>query len=137
MPKTIGENIKDERLRRNWSVEYLGNEADISGATISRIENNQQYPRVKTLRKIEKAFEKSENYFYPGKTEENKDPLENIIIFGRRRRDHDPKFSEAIGLLEEIYDYGKDTQIFNETFVILESFKNLLKKNPRKKIRGK
>jgi len=43
--------------------------------------------------------------------------IKNNIIPIRRRRDMDPKFAQAVALLEEIYDIGKKSLILDQVIV--------------------
>jgi hypothetical protein len=46
----------------------------------------------------------------------------------------DPKFAQAVALLEEIYDIGKESHILDQTIVVIEQFLVLLKENKKRKI---
>lgn len=56
----IGEIVRRERERRGWSIDDLvGHLGEIKGgdrASVSKIENNQRWPRPATLEAIAKAF---------------------------------------------------------------------------------
>jgi len=58
----------------------------------------------------------------------------NNVIPLRRRRDMDPKFAQAVALLEDIYDIGKESLILDQIIVIIEQFLVLLKENKKRKI---
>ena len=53
---TIGERLKEERLRNGWSQKDLARESKTNVDTISGIETGQHEPRPSTLRKLAKAL---------------------------------------------------------------------------------
>jgi transcriptional regulator with XRE-family HTH domain len=86
-----------------------------TGATISRIESDKQFPRKKTLKNIAKALSVSETYFYPSENvfrkspsgaEENKKSLNNNNV---------RRFDDYVLKKDERYKKGKEYlyQIFN------------------------
>jgi transcriptional regulator with XRE-family HTH domain len=57
MPKkTIGQKIKDLRLRSGLSQDDLANVSELSSRTIQRIENGETVPRGDSLKRISKAL---------------------------------------------------------------------------------
>jgi len=58
MTKTtnIGRTIKDARTRADKTLEQLGYEADLTAATISRIESGKHSPTLRTLEQIARAL---------------------------------------------------------------------------------
>ena len=61
---TIGEQIKELREKNNVSQEQLADAVDVSRQTVSRWENNENYPGVKKIRKMTLFFKLPENYFF-------------------------------------------------------------------------
>lgn len=53
---TIGERLREERLRNGWSQKDLARESKINVDTISGIETGQHEPRPSTLTKLAKAL---------------------------------------------------------------------------------
>ena len=53
----IGERLKRQRTRRALTQEELAKGADLSTATVARIERNEIEPRMSTLRKLALALE--------------------------------------------------------------------------------
>jgi len=58
MTKTpsVGRTIKDARTRAGKTLEQLGYEADLTAATVSRIESGKHSPTLRTLEQIAKAL---------------------------------------------------------------------------------
>lgn len=54
---TIGERLKEERLRNGWSQKDLAQESKTNVDTISGIETGQHEPRPSTLRKLAQALD--------------------------------------------------------------------------------
>lgn len=59
MPNNIGQKIKELRLKRGWSQEYLANKIGIGQQYISKYESGKMYPSLKTLLKLADVFEVS------------------------------------------------------------------------------
>lgn len=57
--KLLGDNIKRNRIKKNFSQEYLGELIGMSRMQINRIENGAAYPTTKNLFKISTALELS------------------------------------------------------------------------------
>lgn len=53
---TIGEKIKEIRVRHGWSQRQLGHYAGISGSYITQIESGRSQPSIKALAKIAEAL---------------------------------------------------------------------------------
>lgn len=52
----IGEKIKKERLKREWTQEQLGNELNVSRSAVSSWEVGRNYPDLETIVKISDLF---------------------------------------------------------------------------------
>lgn len=53
----IGQIIRLERMRRNWSLRELAQRANLGHTTIRQIENGQSSPETQTLQKIAGALD--------------------------------------------------------------------------------
>lgn len=49
--------IKQERLRRNWTQEYVAQQINLTRTAVHDIENGKQLPSYKILVKLEDLFE--------------------------------------------------------------------------------
>lgn len=54
--RTLGDVIRRERLRHNWSQEELAERIDVDQSRISSWETGKHIPRLGTLLKLEEAF---------------------------------------------------------------------------------
>jgi transcriptional regulator with XRE-family HTH domain len=52
----VGERIREERLRRGWSLRQLARDVGVSASLISQIENDRSRPSVSTLYAITQAL---------------------------------------------------------------------------------
>jgi transcriptional regulator with XRE-family HTH domain len=52
----IGDNLKRQRIRKALTQEELARRAELTTATVARIERNETEPRMSTLRKLAKAL---------------------------------------------------------------------------------
>jgi transcriptional regulator with XRE-family HTH domain len=60
MPATmvhIGQRLKQQRMRRALTQAELAERADVTTATVARIERDEIEPRMTTLRKLAQALE--------------------------------------------------------------------------------
>src|SRR5262245_38245580 len=60
---TIGPKVKALRLQNGYSLQALADRADVSAATIHKIEQNGMVPTITTLLKIAVAFESPISHF--------------------------------------------------------------------------
>jgi len=54
--ESFGKRLKQYRLEREWTIEHIAGLTRMSGAAISRIENEKVVPRDLTTHKIGKAL---------------------------------------------------------------------------------
>lgn len=54
--KKLGKRIKEIRLQRSLSQEYVANKLDINPSNYSRIETGYSYPKAETLQKLCQAL---------------------------------------------------------------------------------
>jgi transcriptional regulator with XRE-family HTH domain len=112
----------------------LSRKAGVSTNVICSVINGRRTASEKTKNKIANALGYTYDEFLTfGRGYEIKN--NNVIPF-RRRRDMDPKFTQAIAVLEEIYDLGKESHILDQVIVIIEQFLVLLKENKKRKSLG-
>jgi transcriptional regulator with XRE-family HTH domain len=52
----IGDNLKRQRIRKALTQEELARRAELTTASVARIERNETEPRMSTLRKLAKAL---------------------------------------------------------------------------------
>jgi len=55
-PKKFGKIIREMRLERTWTQDYLAAELDVDAAYISRIERGLKNPSLETILKLANAF---------------------------------------------------------------------------------
>ncbi|HTY72379.1 MAG TPA: cupin domain-containing protein [Actinomycetes bacterium] len=60
---SIGPKVKSLRLQNGYSLQALADRADVSAATIHKIEQNGMVPTITTLLKIAVAFDQPISYF--------------------------------------------------------------------------
>ena len=60
----LGENVKNLRLARNLSQEYLAEDAKISQTSIARIERGKLNTSISTLYALMKALQAEANEFF-------------------------------------------------------------------------
>lgn len=53
---TVGERIREERLERSWSQEYLAGRAGVHPTEISRLERDIRQPRLNTVLLVARGF---------------------------------------------------------------------------------
>ena len=117
---TLGERIRKAREERGWSVEYLGNGANLSGATISRLENNMQFPREKTLKNLARVLEKPESYFFSSEIEEET----RVVKFNHWDYDKNSKHKKGVNLIKDIFN-SKNEALIDYVLWNLEHLANL------------
>ena len=57
-------NIKREREKRGWSLEYVGGRVGITKQSLSAIENGDTDPSYKVLCSLEKLFNRSHRFLF-------------------------------------------------------------------------
>ena len=72
--KKIGNQIANERTKKNWSAKELANRLGVSRNTIVNWEKGESEPKASELKKLSKLFSVSYEYLIDGK-ESNKLPL--------------------------------------------------------------
>lgn len=55
--KNFGENVRKIRLKKQWSMEYLANQANVELSQIYRIEKGKINPKLTTILTLCKALE--------------------------------------------------------------------------------
>ncbi len=53
---TLGQRLRQRRLVRQWTLEFLAGKAGLAVGTISDLERNKHKPNVTTLMKLAKAL---------------------------------------------------------------------------------
>lgn len=113
----------------------LSQKAGVSTNIICSIVNGRRTASERTKNKIANALGYTYDEFLSfGRGYET--PNNNVIPIGRRR-DMDPKFAQAVTILEEIYDLGKESLILDQIVVMMEKFLVLLKENKKRKKTGR
>ncbi|MTI83289.1 MAG: helix-turn-helix transcriptional regulator [Firmicutes bacterium] len=77
---TIGEKIRDLRLRNELTLKELANNAGISLSYLGDIEKNRTNPSIETLKNISKALNKPIGYFLDETPAEKSDPNEQFFL---------------------------------------------------------
>lgn len=54
---TIGENIREARLKKGWTQKQLGDKCNMADSAIRRYESDRGNPTIETLKRIAKALE--------------------------------------------------------------------------------
>ena len=62
MGKIFSENLKEERLRRNWSQDFLADKLHITRTALSNFENGKRSPKSELLEAIAEIFDVSIDY---------------------------------------------------------------------------
>jgi len=62
MGKIFSENLKEERLRRNWSQDFLAEKLHITRTALSNFENGKRSPKSDLLEAIAEIFNVSIDY---------------------------------------------------------------------------
>ncbi len=112
----------------------LSQKTGVSTNIICSIVNGRRTASERTKNKIDNALGYTYDEFLTfGRGYE---ATNNNVFPIRRRRDMDPKFAQAVTLLEEIYDLGKESLILDQIIVMIEKFLILLKENKKRKKPG-
>lgn len=64
--ETIGERIKKLRERKDLTQKELAKKVDITGATLSRYENDLRVPRAQILSRLSEALDTTSDYILTG-----------------------------------------------------------------------
>ena len=57
-------NIRKERIRRNWSQEFVANQIDVTPEMVHYIETGQRKPSYEVLVKLEDLFHKNHRQLF-------------------------------------------------------------------------
>ncbi len=89
---SIGPKVKALRLQNGYSLQALADRADVSAASIHKIEQNGMVPTITTLLKIAVAFDQPISYF----VEEPEDDQHPTVM--TRPDDRSPIYTEHRGI---------------------------------------
>ena len=97
----VGDNIKKERIRQNYSQNALAKKAGIAQATLNAIEASTKNPSVETVFLLAAALNVTASYLLGEEKEQEapRDPLRESII-----RDYDRLPPEARQLVRQYID---------------------------------
>ena len=88
---SIGPKVKALRLQNGYSLQALADRADVSAATVHKIEQNGMVPTITTLLKIAGAFDQPISYF----VEEDEDTNQTVKT---RPDERTPIYTEHRGI---------------------------------------
>lgn len=94
----IGENVREARQQRGWSLRKLAAEADVSASLISQIENGRANPSVRTLYSLAEALDLPVAEFIPADTSADPAPSLNATT-SEVRSSADAVFESVLPLI--------------------------------------
>lgn len=115
MGKIFSENLKEERLRRNWSQDFLAEKLHITRTALSNFENGKRSPKSDLLEAIAEIFNVSIDYLLGRETKhisveresiaqiiQNEDCVHIILPTPKTDMDAD-KMKQTVDNIIEIY----------------------------------
>lgn len=111
---SLGERLKNEREKRNWSQMYVAKRVGITNAVLSNYERDIRDPDTETLKKLANLYEVSTDYLLGNEIEHQSNERRKASIIDKIKTefpDADLMFKDLASMsaedLEEVYDFIK------------------------------
>lgn len=120
----LAKKLKDLRILRGMSQEFLAEESRVSLRTIQRIENEESSPTGETIKRISIALDVSINELVGSNSENKKNDLKGTLIFLKKQlsKTNDKSeirtFNNFIALLSNL----KEKELTQEQLSAIESY---------------
>jgi len=102
-PYSIGEKLKNLRLRKKLGLVELGRHTGLSAALLSKLERSKLYPTLPTLARIATVFDVGLDHFF---TDERKRHVVALVKKRERQRFPERPGTSDISYFFEALDYG-------------------------------
>lgn len=107
--KTMGEKIKELRIKKRLTQQELADKIGVSYTTISLYESGSRKPSFKALNKLAKVFEVNEAYFFEEENNSTDNLNQKIKIASRNMESlSEENFELVNSLIKQMLDNNKN-----------------------------